>query len=157
MQNNVISHKKEKYADSARPCLDELPYRTIVYMRSNGTNSLYSVAGVEGGPWGATNALKRAFHKHGGPCFYCSETIRKDDFTIDHVESKCSGGKSHLQNLVISHKTCNAKKGSQLIEVYDPKAGREWLVAVHRQIEDRLNRLTSLSATTPTAPAASTD
>ena len=113
----------------------------VVYDRSNQKTPLYRVAGSAEAAMGAENALRLAFEIHGGDCFYCEQPVKKGDLSIDHAEPAASGGKSHLQNLLIACTACNQKKGPKPIERFDPDAGREWLSALLAQVQYRLNRL----------------
>jgi 5-methylcytosine-specific restriction endonuclease McrA len=61
--------------------------------------------------------------------------------TIDHVQPRAAGGGAEIQNLLIACGPCNKTKGAKAIELFDPKAGREWLSAVLHQVQARLNRL----------------
>lgn len=133
--------RKEDPAIAARHCLTEIPYRMIVYVRTNQKTPLYCVAGSEMGPSGAKKALSEAFRVHGGDCFYCKKPVQADDLSVDHAEPLTVGGKNEIQNLLIAHKACNIAKGRQPIECYRPDAGREWLGALLAQVQDRLNRL----------------
>lgn len=96
---------------------------------------------------GAKKALREAHKLHGGVCFYCRKAVT--EITIDHIEPVAFGGSASLQNLAIACKPCNARKGNQPIEAFKPEAGREWLEAVHRQIGERLARLTPPSPRPP--------
>lgn len=125
--------------DATRHCLGSKPYRMIVFDRMNRATPLYRVAGSDKAAMGAANALKEAFRVHGGLCFYCRGKIPTDALSIDHVETVRAG--DHLQNLVIACRRCNAAKGDARIEAFHPDAGREWLTALHRQVEERLGRL----------------
>lgn len=134
------AHEKPEHA--ARHCLVHLPYRMVVFARKDGKGTpLYYVAGSDRGPMGAEKALRAAHKIHGGECFYCKQAVGESEFTVDHVEPDALGGKAHLQNLVIAHKACNQAKGHRVIEAYNADAGREWLNALLRQVQDRLNRL----------------
>lgn len=114
----------------------------VVFARIDGNGTpLYLVAGSSCGETGPEKALRTAHKLHGGECFYCKQSIAESEFTIDHVEPEVLGGKPQLQNLVIAHKGCNLAKGHQIIEAYKADAGREWLNALLRQVQDRLNRL----------------
>jgi 5-methylcytosine-specific restriction endonuclease McrA len=140
---------------SASPHLG-LAYRALVFARDNGSAPLYFVAGVVGGPWSAINALATSHKAHGGTCFYCKQGIKKGQATIDHVEPVALGGKSTVQNLVIACKPCNAKKGHEVIDLYNPDAGKEWLQALLTQVQQRLDALNpplSSSSTSPDATA----
>ncbi|HEX2811642.1 MAG TPA: HNH endonuclease signature motif containing protein [Sphingopyxis sp.] len=134
----------EKPENAARPCLDSMPYRTLVFARLHSKEMpvpLYWVAGVNGGPWGATNSLKKAAEVHGANCFYCSTELTKNTATIDHVEGQTGEAANAIQNLVLACKPCNTKKGSFPIDAFKPEAGREWLSALLAQVQDRLDRL----------------
>ena len=130
---------REDPAHAASHCLQSKPYRMIVFDRMNQQTPLYRVAGSSKQAQNANHALREAFQIHGGDCFYCKKKVAPDDLSIDHVETVAAG--NCLQNLVIAHKTCNADKGCRRIEAYDPDAGREWLEALLRQVQDRLKRL----------------
>ncbi|PAL20439.1 hypothetical protein CD928_18880 [Sphingopyxis sp. GW247-27LB] len=134
----------EKPEDAARVCLDSMPYRAIVFAHLHKSESkapLYWVAGVAGGPWSAINSLKKAVAVHGATCFYCSTALSKDTVTIDHVEGQTGEIPNAIQNLVLACKPCNAKKGHLPIDAFKPEAGREWLQALHTQVEERLRKL----------------
>ncbi|MFM2098730.1 MAG: hypothetical protein RLZZ366_269 [Pseudomonadota bacterium] len=128
--------------NAARACLLTKPYSMILFERVDGKGtSVFYVGGVEGGPWNAKKALQKAHTKHRGTCFYCKKLIANADFSIDHVEPTAIGGSNSVQNLVICHKACNNDKGRQIIEAYNPQAGKEWLTALLNQIQDRLNKI----------------
>lgn len=134
----------ERPENGARPCLDAMPYRAIVFARFHSEENrtpLYWVAGAAGGPWGARNSLKKAVHTHGGECFYCATKLSKDNATIDHVEGQDGEAPEAIQNLVLACKPCNSKKGHAPIEAFNATAGRQWLEALHAQVEDRLRKL----------------
>jgi 5-methylcytosine-specific restriction endonuclease McrA len=139
MAKNAVK-SLEKVARAARPCLDTLPYRMLVFkgLSQHGV-PLYLIAGSNAAAMGAEKALREAYKTHGGECFYCGESPK--DITIDHAEPHKLGGSDSLQNLLISCKPCNITKGHQAIEAFNPNAGREWLEALLRQVQDRLNRL----------------
>jgi 5-methylcytosine-specific restriction endonuclease McrA len=133
---------REKPENGAVPCLSNLPYRMIAFVRihPNGT-PLYQVAGSAAGPRGAERALRLAHETHGGKCFYCDKKLDCHEVTVDHVQPAATGGTKHIQNLVIACKPCNTSKGAQAIEIFKPAAGREWLSAMLVQVQERLNRL----------------
>ena len=133
--------KKEDPAHAVQHCLTGKPYRMVVYERSNQTTPLYRVAGSDRHALGAEKALREAFRIYGGDCFYCKKPIKAGDLTSDHAEATVSGGKTHLQNLLLACKPCNAGKGHKPIECFHPDAGREWLSALLAQVQDRLNRI----------------
>jgi 5-methylcytosine-specific restriction endonuclease McrA len=133
---------KESPAAAAQPCLPGKPYQLLVFDRVDGNKvPVYFVAGVAGGPWSSRTALTKAFGKHGGQCYYCRKAIGRDEFSLDHIEPKCCGGSDSIQNLAICHKACNINKGRLPIEAFHPEAGKEWLQALLKQVQERLHRL----------------
>ena len=137
---DILPSKDQRLAHEH--CFDNLPYSMIVFYRLNqNKHAVYYVAGVMDGPYSGENALKKAFEKHGGKCHYCEKSVTPNEFSIDHVEPKTLGGKNNLNNLVISCKSCNIKKQHQLIEVFSPNAGKKWLLAMQKRIEQRLKQL----------------
>lgn len=141
MSTPLPKQKVEKIENAARPCLDDLPYRAVVFIRTNGKVPLYAVAGQQGGPWGAENALRKAFEVHGGSCFYCSTSLSVGAVTVDHVEPHKLSGSDSIQNLVLACKPCNSAKSHVPIEAFNPKAGKAWLEALLQQVEERLKKL----------------
>ena len=134
---------RERAVHAARACLDDVPYRMLVYKETNGHGKpLYLVAGSNATAAGADKALRAAHRLHGGTCFYCKKQVAVDELTIDHAEPAGAGGRDDIQNLLIACKPCNLRKGLQPIESFSPEAGREWLSSLLRQVQDRLNRLT---------------
>lgn len=126
----------------ARPCLNDLPYRAVVFSNLNQHKvPLYFVAGSAFPASKAEKALKEAHRVHGGVCFYCKTKIASEDLTIDHVEPISNEGGHAIQNLLVAHRKCNQNKGSLPIEAFSPSAGKEWLSALLIQVQDRLNRL----------------
>src|SRR5687767_4367496 len=121
----ALKSAKEKPANGARACLDDLPYRMLVYKETNGHGKpLYLVAGSSAAAAGAEKALKAAHRLHGGNCFYCKKRVATADVTIDHAEAAGVGGRDEIQNLLIACKPCNLAKGHKPIEHYSAEAGR---------------------------------
>ena len=124
-----------------RHYLEELPYRALVHISHSPSGTpLYLVAGCEGDPAKAENALRKAVARYGGRCFYCDPAKPEtSDLSIDHVEPRSRGGSEHLHNLVLACRKCNHAKGAKTIEAFRPNAGRRWLLAAHALIRTRLN------------------
>jgi 5-methylcytosine-specific restriction endonuclease McrA len=120
---------------------EQLPYRALVHIRSNGTIPLFAVAGVAGGPWAAEKALKESHKKYRACCFYCRTDSKPGTLTIDHVDPQLQGRRGELANLVLACRSCNQHKGCRPVEEVDPNLGRNWLAAVLKQTQERLNRL----------------
>lgn len=135
------AQKIERPENGARPCLETMPYRMVVFSRWNGKTPLYCVGGSASKEMGAEKALRTAHKIHGGDCFYCKKPIKKGEATIDHAEPERLGGGKSIQNLIIACKPCNAAKGHKPIEAFNRDAGAEWLKALLAQVQDRLNRL----------------
>lgn len=52
-------------------------------------------------------------------CYLCGKPIYKvKDYNIEHLMPKSRGGRDDSSNWRISHKTCNAEKGSLTFEEY---------------------------------------
>jgi len=126
----------------ARPCLDDMPYRAVVFAELNQHKvPLYFVAGSSAPKCKAEKALKAAFTIHGGNCFFCKKPIPQGEMTVDHVEPISQAGGKTIQNLLIAHLKCNQQKADLPIEAFNPDAGKEWLTALLNQVQDRLNRI----------------
>jgi 5-methylcytosine-specific restriction endonuclease McrA len=143
----------EDPAAANRPLSDDVPYRMVVFKDydQNGI-PVYLVAGVNGAAMGADKALRVAHAKFGGRCFYCKKPLPHEQLTIDHAEPTAKGGKRVIQNLLIACQPCNSKKGDKAIELYKPGAGRDWLSALLRQVQERLDRLDAAEAPKASAP-----
>ena len=57
--------------------------------------------------------------KAGKKCYYCGETIKWEDFTIDHVQAKSAGGKNRKSNYVCCCRDCNNAKGNMSVEQFE--------------------------------------
>ena len=44
--------------------------------------------------------------RDGTRCFFCHKELG-DDITLEHLQPLSSGGKNHLNNMVLAHKKCN--------------------------------------------------
>jgi hypothetical protein len=125
----------------------DMPYRALVPVKLNSPNGpmLFQVAGSAQNACGADKALREAVKLHGGTCFYCATkvgpNIAAPEWTLDHVEASSLGGGNDIGNLVVACKPCNAKKGHQPIDSFNPMAAKKWLEALQQQVNDRLKRL----------------
>jgi 5-methylcytosine-specific restriction protein A len=45
-----------------------------------------------------------------GVCFYCQESVTRDQATLDHIVPLIRGGRSIRSNIVLACKTCNSQK-----------------------------------------------
>ena len=41
------------------------------------------------------------------PCWICREPVALADATLEHIQPLGEGGSSHIENLAISHRSCN--------------------------------------------------
>ncbi|MCB1232983.1 MAG: HNH endonuclease [Verrucomicrobiae bacterium] len=73
-----------------------------------------------------------------GLCEYChaSEEWQFVRFTIDHVIPQSKGGGDDLENLALSCRNCNERRGNRC-EAADPQTGSE--IAIFNPREDRWN------------------
>ena len=44
------------------------------------------------------------------PCWVCGQPVAQADATLEHILPLSEGGNSHLENLAISHGTCNRER-----------------------------------------------
>ncbi len=65
-------------------------------------------------PW-----WKRRRAEGGGICYYCHQSFRPSDLTMDHIVPLSRGGRSVRGNVVPACKACNSKKKSLLVMEYD--------------------------------------
>lgn len=52
-------------------------------------------------------------------CYYCGEIIKWEDFTIDHVHPRSTGGKNRKSNYVCCCRDCNNVKGNMSVEQFE--------------------------------------
>ena len=50
-----------------------------------------------------------------GRCFYCGKRLKRDEMTIDHIISLCSGGLNDIKNMVCACEKCNHEKGNSIL------------------------------------------
>lgn len=57
--------------------------------------------------------------KHDGsvPCFVCGRHVPERYATLEHIEPISLGGTDDMDNLAISHNTCNVKRGNTLAPI----------------------------------------
>jgi len=44
------------------------------------------------------------------PCWVCGQPVAPLEATLEHIRPLSEGGNSHLENLAISHATCNRQR-----------------------------------------------
>lgn len=52
-------------------------------------------------------------------CYYCGGALHWEDFTIDHVHAKSTGGKNRKSNYVCCCRDCNNVKGNMSVEQFE--------------------------------------
>lgn len=57
---------------------------------------------------------------YGSTCYYCSDDLWRENFTIDHVIPIASGGTDNRANKVAACRRCNEKKGSLTLQEFRP-------------------------------------
>lgn len=48
------------------------------------------------------------------PCWVCAQHVSAEDATLEHIQPLSEGGNSHLENLAISHATCNRQRQAKV-------------------------------------------
>jgi 5-methylcytosine-specific restriction endonuclease McrA len=119
----------------------ETPYNKLIYVGANAHGTpLYQVMGTSRTPCSAPVALRAAFVRYGGQCYYCKQRLkpqaRPSPVSLDHVVAKAVGGTNLLHNFVIACKDCNKEKGLQPMGEFKPEAGIAYLAALERHIAD---------------------
>ena len=63
---------------------------------------------------------QRIYYRDGGKCVFCDNNVKFADATMDHVTPLVKLGKSRTkENVVLSCKSCNQKKGPLELEALD--------------------------------------
>jgi hypothetical protein len=58
----------------------------------------------------------KIIERDGMKCRYCGRQLGKEEITIDHIVPYSLGGKTEFDNLVVSCRPCNSKKGGRLLD-----------------------------------------
>lgn len=69
--------------------------------------------------WSGTNKniarnnvdVRTLIERDGDCCFYCFKPMTDDELTREHLLSKVHGGRNHIANEVLAHKSCNRQAG----------------------------------------------
>lgn len=67
--------------------------------------------------------VKNVFQKmktYGNKCYYCNESLNRNNFTLDHVIPLSKKGKDNRENLRAACRPCNAKKNDLTLEEFRP-------------------------------------
>lgn len=54
------------------------------------------------------------------PCWVCGEPVARDAATLEHIRPLSEGGSSHLENLAISHDSCNHGRHAKAVRAPQP-------------------------------------
>lgn len=65
--------------------------------------------------WGLRNAV---IERDGHICGICSGPVRWTDVHIDHIKPELYGGETTMDNLQVTHSSCNKSKGARPQEVF---------------------------------------
>lgn len=107
---------------------------------------LYKVKGTDGTATGAPEALRKAFARYGGKCFYCRRRFKpqplSNDAHRDHVIPKKSGGSNLLHNLVIACAKCDSTKGCKPVHDFSAPSAQKYLSALNLHIRRCINDAT---------------
>jgi hypothetical protein len=121
--------------------LRETPYNKLLYVGANAHGTpLYQVLGMNRSACSAPTALRSAFTRFGGECYYCGTVLKPQakpsPVSLDHVVAKAGGGTNLLHNFVIACKQCNREKASQPIQSFNAAKARDFMTALERHIAE---------------------
>jgi len=131
--------------------LAERPYDAIAFVAmSPHGQPLYRVRG-DGRRLGARRALRCAFDKFGGKCFYCSRTMGaapQPPCTLDHLRPRNAGGGEMLHNLVLACIPCNQRKGRDDLVHFSGKRAQAYLQSLADRLVECLDAVSGNEAGT---------
>jgi 5-methylcytosine-specific restriction endonuclease McrA len=52
------------------------------------------------------------------PCFVCGEHVAMEDVSLEHILPLSLGGTDDMDNLAISHRSCNMRRGNDISAGY---------------------------------------
>lgn len=58
---------------------------------------------------------KAVLDRDGLVCQLCGEPVERGDVHLDHIHPRSRGGKDTIDNLQVTHSTCNIRKGARVI------------------------------------------
>ncbi len=121
--------------------LTETPYNKLVFVGANQHGTpLYRVMGLDRPACAAPTALRSAFRRYGGQCFYCSVRLKTQqtpsEMSLDHLVAQSSGGTHLLHNLVLACKACNKSKHHQHLPNFNSERAATYLRALEVHIAD---------------------
>ena len=76
--------------------------------------------------------LGKVRHRDGNRCQLCGKTKNQSTMNLDHIIPKSKGGSNFIENLVLSHDTCNRRKGDNVVEctfINRQRIFQAWLVS----------------------------
>lgn len=66
------------------------------------------------GPSQRARLRRQVWVKTGGLCFWCGQSLPRNNFTLDHLLPRACGGSYHPINLVPSCAPCNEHRGATI-------------------------------------------
>lgn len=96
----------EEYEEEIRTVNFSMKIPSVIVMKSGKIKKINSVRFSRRNIW----------LRDEGQCQYCSKHVNINQFTIDHVHPKASGGKTSWENVVVSCYDCNQKKGEKSLK-----------------------------------------
>ena len=63
-----------------------------------------------------SNRKKKLLRRDGDKCWLCDKFMPINDRTVEHLIARSQGGRSNLDNLVLTHERCNLKLGSKSLK-----------------------------------------
>ena len=91
--NHAISHWANGAAEAYRAFLDGTPWRATARGKRDPKR---------------TNLVLSLVRRHGWACVFCGKPTEIETVTVEHFVPVTAGGNSHMANLSLAHKECNA-------------------------------------------------
>lgn len=66
----------------------------------------------------------QVWERDGRKCFWCDTPLALEDMTLDHLETRGSGGSNRKENLVCACDPCNQRRGKMTVDQW---VDRTWL------------------------------
>jgi 5-methylcytosine-specific restriction endonuclease McrA len=79
-------------------------------------------------------------------CCYCNEYVPKRERSLDHVTPQCRGGADNADNLILTCKACNSRKGSKSLKQFTQYLVIEGFMSqasahnIHRRVYRRISK-----------------
>lgn len=63
-------------------------------------------------------SLDYLYKKFNGICFVCKKKIKRENASREHIVPRSLGGLTIEENLAVSHKKCNNRRGNGFLSIY---------------------------------------